>query len=386
MTGHIRKRGERSWAILLDLPRGPDGKRRRKWHTVHGTKKDAQRKRNELLHQLETGAYVEPARMTISEFLERWLKHARSKVGDKTFERYSEIVHKNLVPVLGALRLPQLQPIHIEEFYAEMLESGRKNGNGGLSPQTVVHFHRVLRSALQQGIKWKFIVINPADAVEPPKVEPKEMETLDASRTAWLFTAAEGSPLYTPIVLESTLGIRRGEVFALRWSDLNSSAGVATIRRSLQQTNEGLKFKSTKSGKGRPVSLLGFTVEVLKQHKKEQEKARALFGEDYQDNDLVCPLPDGRPWPPDSFSDQFCRFRDKCGLKIRYHNLRHSHATQLMEQGVHPKVVSERLGHSSVGITLDLYSHVIPGMQEDAAQRLDSVLRSAIKKGKDAVQ
>ena len=168
MTGHIRKRGERSWAILLDLPRGPDGKRRRKWHTVHGTKKDAQRKRNELLHQLETGAYVEPTKMTIKEFLERWLKHVRSKVGGKTFERYSEIVHKNLIPSLGALRLPQLQPIRIEEFYAEMLESGRKNGNGGLSPRTVVHFHRVLRAALQQGIKWKFIVINQADAVEPP--------------------------------------------------------------------------------------------------------------------------------------------------------------------------------------------------------------------------
>ena len=386
MTGHIRKRGERSWAILIDLPRGPDGKRRRKWHTVHGNKKDAQRKRNELLHQLETGAYVEPTKMTITEFLERWLKHVRSKVGGKTFERYSEIVHKNLIPSLGALRLPQLQPIHIEEFYAEMLESGRKNGNGGLSPRTVVHFHRVLRAALQQGIKWKFIVINQADAVEPPNVEPKEMNTLDASRTAWLFTAAEGTRLYVPIVLESTLGIRRGEVLALQWSDLNLSTSIATVRRSLQETNEGLKFKSTKSGKGRPVSLLEFTVETLNQHKKEQEKERASFGADYQDNDLVCPLPDGSPWPPDSFSDQFRRFRDKCGLKIRYHDLRHSHATQLMEQGIHPKIVSERLGHSSVGITLDLYSHVMPGMQEEAAQRLDAVLRGAIKKEKGGVQ
>ena len=385
MTGHIRRTGQRSWAVLVDLPRGPDGKRRRKWHTVHGNKKDAQRKRNELVHQLETGAYVEPARMTVTEFLERWLKHASSKVGEKTFERYHEIVHKNLIPALGALSLPRLQPLHIEDFYTEMLESGRKNGNGGLSPQTVTHFHRVLRSALNQAVMWRMLVRNPADAVEPPKVERREMHTLDASRTAWLFTAAEGSRLYTAIVLESTLGIRRGEVFALRWSDLSFNAGVATIRRSLQQTNAGLKFKTPKNGKARRVSLLKLTIDTLIQHKKEQAKERALFGKDYPDNDLVCALPDGRPWPPDSFSAEFRRFRDKCGLKIRYHDLRHSHATQLMEQGVHPKVVSERLGHSSVGITLDLYSHVSPNLQDEAAQKLDVALQKELDKRRKTV-
>ena len=378
MTGHIRKRGERSWAILLDLPRGPNGKRRRKWHTVHGNKKDAQRKRNELLHEIETGTYCEPAKMTVGKFLERWLKHASSKVGDKTFERYSEIVQKNLMPALGVINLPQLQPLHIEDFYSEMLESGRKNGNGGLSPQTVVHFHRVLRSALNQA--------ECSGAVEPPKVERKEMKTLDASRTAWLFMAAQGTRLYTPIVLESTLGIRRGEVFALRWSDLSLTASrVATIRRSLQETNAGLKFKTPKNGKARRVSLLKFTIDTLIQHREEQAKERALFGEDYQDNDLVCPLPDGSPWPPDSFSDQFRQFRDKCGLEIRYHDLRHSHATQLMEQGVHPKVVSERLGHSSVAITLDLYSHVSPNLQDEAAQKLDVALQKELAKQRKTV-
>ena len=358
------------------IPREPNGKRRRKWHSIKGSKKDAQRFRNKLLHEIETGAYVEPAKMTVKNYLERWLKHVCSKVGDKTFERYNQIVQKNLIPSLGALNLPQLQPLHIEEFYTEMLESGRKRGNGsGLSPRTVNQFHKLLRSALHQAVKWQLLVRNPADAVEPPKFEPKEMKTLDASRTAWLFMAAQGTRLYTPIVLESTLGIRRGEVFALRWADLSlTAAGVATIRRSLQETNVGLKFKTPKNGKARRVSLLKLTIDALIQHREEQAKERALFGEDYQDNDLVCPLPDGSPWPPDSFSDQFRRFRDKCGLKIRYHDLRHSHATQLMEQGVHPKVVSERLGHSSVGITMDLYSYVSPNLQDEAAQKLDVAL------------
>ena len=150
MTGHIRKRGERSWAILLDLPRGPDGKRRRKWHTVHGTKKDAQRKRNELLHQLQTGAYVEPARMTVNEYLAKWLSDfAATNVSGKTFERYSEIVRNHLEPTLGALPLPKLQPLHIQECYSGLLKSGRKDGKGGLSKRTVLHVQQVAAHGLR---------------------------------------------------------------------------------------------------------------------------------------------------------------------------------------------------------------------------------------------
>ena len=152
------------------------------------------------------------------------------------------------------------------------------------------------------------------------------------------------------------------------------------VRRSLGQTRAGVYFKSPKNKRGRPVVLPGFTIEVLNEHRAGQTRERALFGADYEENDLVCSMPDGSPWRPNSFSAEFRRFRDTCGLKIRYHDLRHSHATQLMMSGEHPKVVSERLGHSSVKITMDLYSHVLPGMQEKAAQRTDAALRAAMKR------
>ncbi len=385
MTGHIRKRGERSWAILLDLPRGPDLKRRRKWHTVHGTKKDAQRKRNELLHQLETGAYVEQTRMTLKEFLSRWLGSIESKVGAKTLERYQQLADHHIIPRLGTIPLPRLQPLALQEFYEDRLRNGRRKGAGGLSPQTVLHIHRILRASLAQAVRWQLLARNPADGVDPPKVEPKEMSTLDEPATAWLFTAAEGTRFYVPIVLEATLGIRRGEILGLKWTDLHLGAAMATICRSLQQTRAGLKEKMPKNGKGRPVSLPRLTVDVLRDHSKAQDELKMLLGKDYQNQDLVCPLPDGRPWPPDDFSSAFGRFRKKCGLKIRFHDLRHSHATQLLGQGVNPKVVSERLGHSSVQITLDRYSHVMPSIQEDAAQKIDTVLRQEIEKQRNIV-
>ena len=385
MTGHIRKRGERSWAILVDLPRGPDGKRRRKWHTVHGTKKDAQRKRNELLHEIESGAYVEPARMSVKDYLTKWLGSIESKVGAKTLERYQQLADHHIIPCLGTIPLSRLQPLAIQEFYEDRLRTGRRKGVGGLSPQTVLHIHRVLRAALAQAVRWQLLVRNPGDAVEPPRVERKEMQTLDEARTAWLFTAAQGTRFYVPIVLESTLGIRRGEVFGLKWADLHLEAAMATICRSLQQTRAGLREKMPKNGRGRPVSLPQLTVEVLRDHSKAQDELKALFGKDYQNKDLVCSLPDGRPWPPDDFSSAFGRFRKKCGLTIRYHDLRHTHATQLLGQGVNPKVVSERLGHSSVQITLDRYSHVMPNIQEEAAQKIDTILRREIEKQRNRV-
>ena len=385
MTGHIRKRGERSWAILLDLPRGPDGKRRRKWQTVHGNKKDAERKRNELLHQLDKGEYVEPARMTVKEFLARWLRSKEGKVGAKTIERYQQLADHHIIPCLGTIPLSKLPPLAIQEFYEDRLRYGRRKGAGGLSPQTVLHIHRVLRAALTQAVRRQLLARNPVDAVEPPRVAPKEMKTLDESATVWLFTAAEGTRFYLPIVLESTLGIRWGEIFGLKWADLHLGAAMATICRSLQQTRAGLKEKMPKNGKGRPVSLPQLTVDVLRGHRKAQDELKALLGKDYRDHDLVCPLPDGRPWPPDDFSSAFGRFRKKCGLKIRFHDLRHSHATQLLGQGVNPKVVSERLGHSSVQITLDRYSRVMPNIQEEAAEKIDTVLRREIEKQRSKV-
>jgi integrase len=381
MKGHIRQRGPQSWAIVLDLGRDAEGKRRQKWHTVRGSKKDAQRELARLLHEINTGAYVEPSRMTVSDFLDRWLDdYARASVSAKTFERYEEIVRLHLKPALGHHPLAKLQPLHIARYYTEALASGRIDGSGGLSARSVLHHHRVLRAALHQGVKWLLLPRNPADAVDPPRPQHREMRALDETATAKLLRAAAHSRLSLPVLLAVTTGLRRGEILALRWQDVDFQNGTFAVRQSLEQTRGGLSFKQPKTVKGRRVvALPSLTLDALKQHKVKQATTKLALGATYEDNDLVCAREDGTPWPPDAFSTAFVGLVRRAGIPaIRFHDLRHTHATQLLRQGVHPKVVSERLGHSTVGITLDVYSHVLPGMQAEAATRTDAALRAAL--------
>jgi integrase len=385
MKGHIRQRGKRSWAIVLDLGRDGNGRRRQKWHAVKGTKKDAQRELARLIHSINTGAYVEPSRITLGEFLERWLRdYATTNVSAKTSERYTEIVRIHLVPALGPYVLAKLQPLHIQEYYSEALQKGRKDGKGGLSAHTVLHHHRVLREALQHALKWQLLARNPADAVDPPRHNRHEMKCLDEASTARLLEAAEGTAFYLPILLAVTTGMRRGEILGVRWQDVDLDAATLSVRHSLEQTKLGVAFKQPKTQKGRRVvALPNMTVEALRRHRVEQVKYKLLLGPDYKDHDLICAKTDGSPWPPDSFTSSFSDFVRKTSVPVvRFHDLRHTHATQLLRQKIHPKVVSERLGHSTVGITLDIYSHVLPDMQEEAARSTDTILRIAIAKSR----
>ena len=210
------------------------------------------------------------------------------------------------------------------------------------------------------------------------------MQGVDEAGTARLLQAVEGMRLYMPVLLAVMTGMRRGEILALRWQDTDLEKGLVAVRRSLEQTRDGLRFKQPKTGKGmRSVALPGIAIQVLRRHRTEQAQERLKLGPAYEDNDLICPRPDGSPWPPDSLSTAFASLIRRSDLpRIRFHDLRHSHATQLLRHGIHPKVVSERLGHSKVGITLDTYSHVLPGMQEEAASKVDAALRTAIERNR----
>jgi integrase len=382
MTGHVRKRGKRSWAIIVELDHGPDGKRCQKWHSVKGTKKEAESRLTEILHSIETGVYVAPAKLTVEAYLEKWLETTKATIAGKTFERYREIAKRHLVPALGRLMLPRLTPLHIQAYYSHELSAGRLGPKiGGLSAQTVLHHHRVLREALQQAVRWQLLARNPADAVEPPKPQRREMNAINATQMAWLLSVVTGTRFHVPILLALTTGMRRGEFLGLRWSDINLNTGTAAVRRSVEQTNEGIRFKSPKGKRGRLISLPDITVEALGEYKQAQRAKLTELGISQGDDELVCALEDGSLWAPDTFTAQFARLAKRAGLKgIRLHDMRHSHATHLLQQGVHPKIVSERLGHSTVAITLDTYSHVLPGMQEDAAMKVDSTLREAIRK------
>ena len=381
MTGSIRPQGKGSWEIRLYLGRNEAGRKRYKSHTVKGTKRDAQRELAKLLNSVHEGNYVSPARLTVAEFVERWLTdYAKQKVAAKTFERYAELLRLHLVPQLGKHALSKLEPLHIQHAYSKLLENGRRDGKGGLSAQTVVHCHRVLRKALQHAVKWQLVVRNPAAAADAPRVERREMSTLDETGVAALFQAVRGTRLELPVVLAITTGLRRGELLALRWRDVDLEKGVLAVRQSIEQTKGRLAFKEPKTKRGRRVvALPNVAIEALRRHRTTQAKRRLQLGSAYEDRGLVLTRLDGRPMDPAETSKAFARVVAKANLPhLSLHGLRHTHATLLLRANVHPKVVSERLGHATIGITLDTYSHVLPDMQEAAAKKLDILLGSSL--------
>ncbi|MBO8136757.1 MAG: tyrosine-type recombinase/integrase [Desulfotomaculum sp.] len=375
--GHIRKRGKNSWQIIYDAPRGLDGKRKQKSMTIHGTKKDAERKLREILTQIDQNTYVDSGKLTVEEFLLRWLRdYAKVNLAQSTVDGYEIIIKKHLIPALGKYQLDKLQPLHIQEYYARALANGRADGKGGLSPRTVLHHHRLLHRAFETALKWQLVSRNVCDAVEPPKVDQYESNVYDEEHIGKLIDLLYGTRLYIPVIITLATGLRRAEILALRWKDFNAQKKTITINQTLLKTSAGLQFKPPKTKKSRrTITLPEPIVEELKKHKKDQKKIKLRLGEAYEDNDLICCQEDGTPWHPGTFSSAFHDILEKHNLPhIRFHDLRHTHASILLKQGVHPKIVSERLGHSQIGITLDTYSHIMPGLQEEVANKLGQQL------------
>jgi len=384
MKGHLVKRAEGSYSVVLDSGKDPNtGKRQQKWVTIQGRKADAERELARLLNEVHTGGFIEPAKLTVAEYLERWLKdYAEVNVSGKTFERYQSIVGQHLNPALGHLPLPKLRPLHIQAHYSQALRDGRKDGRpGGLTPQSVLHHHRILREALQQAVRWQLLARNPADAVEPPRPRPREVRAIDEAQTAWLLEVAEGTRLHLPIMLAVSAGLRRGEILGLRWADLDSQLGVLHIRRSVEQTRKAVCFKEPKSRQGwRTVALPALALEALQSHRQQQARHKALLGDDYQDGDLICCVEDGSLWKPSAFTSAYRDLLRRHKLPgLNFHALRHSHASQLLKAGADVHLVSRRLGHAKAGFTLSTYAHMLPGQDEEAARRVDVALRAAIE-------
>jgi integrase len=384
MKGHVRERSPGHWAIILDLPDPETGKRRRKWHSFAGTKREAQTECARLISDLSGGAYVEPARTTVQDFFERWLDHMKGQLTARSHERYTELACKNLIPLIGSVPLTKLRPTTISQAYAKALKNGRRDGKGGLSPLTVQYMHRILRHALQQAVRWQLLVRNQADAVKPPKAQRKQMKALDADGTAAVIEAARDTSLFVPILLGVLCGMRRGEITALRWRSIDLERGQLSIVASTEQTRDGIREKCPKSGHGRTIALPSLVVDELWRHRLRQAEALLKLGVRLGDDRHVVTRADGEPVQPRSLTHAFEIFLRKQGLpRVRLHDLRHSHATHMLTSGVHPKIAQERLGHSSVAITLDLYSHVLPGLQADAAARVDDVVRAAISRRRE---
>jgi integrase len=236
----------------------------------------------------------------------------------------------------------------------------------------------VLKQALAQAVRWQFLVRNPVDAVDPPKVERHRMATYDMPQTAALLDIVRGTRMFIPIMLAVLCGLRRGEIAALRWRSVDLVNAQLAVIESAEQMNGSVRLKETKSGRARTVALSATVVEELKNHRLRQAQNMLRLGVRLTDTGFVAALEDGSPMQPTFITHEWVRIVSSSTLpRIRFHDLRHAHATHMLSSGIHPKVASERLGHSKIGITLDLYSHVMPGMQEDAATKLDAALKAA---------
>jgi integrase len=379
MNGRVFRRSKSGpWIIRYDLPAGQNEKRQQKQESCPGlTKKQAEHKLRDTITAINNGTFVLPSKMTVGGYLNKWLEdYATNSVGPKTFERYAQFIHQHIIPALGDKYLDKLRPIDIQEYYSEALKTGRLDGKGGLSALTVLHIHRLLHKALVQAVKWQMLVRNPVDAAEPPRIERKEMKVISGDQITQLIATTEGTMFFIPVLLAVTTGMRRGEIMGLKWDDIDLNTGCLTLRRAVIQIGEKLMFKAPKTqGSRRTIVLPKAAIAGLKAHKEQQDAEKRLFGEGYQKNDLVCAMPDGQPIPPDDISNKFRWIVKRAGLPyMRFHDLRHTSATILIASGVPVKVVSERLGHCNTSITQDIYTHVLPNMQQQAADVMDALL------------
>ena len=384
MRGHIVKRYKNSYTIVLNLGVDPTNrKRKQQWFSVKGTKKDAEKRLAELLHQVDTGTFIKPDKITFGEYLNRWLEdYVRPNLSPRTVEGYESIVRCHIIPTLGKILMTQLKPEHLQRYQSEKLSNGRWDGKGGLEPRTVSHHHTTLHRALKIAVKWGLLTQNPADAIEPLRCQRNEVQTMDEDGVDTFLEAAKMTRYYPLFYLALYTGMRRSELLALRWSDVDLLYCQLSVNRSLHRLRDGsIVFNPPKTLRARrSIALTPSTVLVLKEHREKQEAVCLMMGSILNENDLAFSEPDGRPWLPDTVSHAWMKLARRLGMgHISLHDARHTHASLMLKEGIHPKIVQERLGHASIQTTLDIYSHVAPGLQEAAAVRFDEIFTRKTK-------
>ncbi len=384
MRGHIRERPvkrhsattPRSWRLFVELPRdAATGKRRQKTRTVRGSRKDAERALRKLIREIERGLHSHSDRITVADLLERWLRdYAQPNVSPKTYVRYEQIVRNDLTPALGSKSLEKLAPGDIQAYYSGRLAEGK------LSARTIHHHHRVLKQALKWAVGLELAYRNPADPVRPPRPERSEVQTLNALEARRLAHAAEGSTYEGPILMALFTGMRQADVIGLRWRDVDLEGERLSVVQTLQRVRGEIIIKEPKSRAGRrAIALSPTVVAALRRERARQEERELSAGTAWaNDRDLVFTSVAGTPLDDSALRRGFKKLLAEAHLpSITFHDLRHTHATLLLLKGIHPKIVSERLGHANIQITLDTYSHVLPNMQEGAAAAFDAILAEA---------
>lgn len=364
MAGQIIARGTRTYLVRVYLGRDGNGKRSYLNQTVRGSKKDAQTVLNKLLRDKDMGALIEPAKMVLDEYLDHWLETSvKPRVREGTHQEYAATLRRNVRPLLGAKKLGSIKPVDIQGLYTEMQKRGLKD--------SVRYTHTILKDALKQAVKWQMLSQNPADFVDLPKISKSKVQALTQEESQRFLKVAKPTKWHCFFSLLLSTGLRPSEALGLYWTDLDLAKGTLTVRRGLRRLKGKWVLEEPKTPNARrtlpiPASL----VTLLSAHMETQR-------EQGFDGPLVFTSPTGAPKHEDGIvKDYFKPLLKKAGLPstVRLYDLRHTHATLLLLAGVHPKVVSERLGHSNITITLNTYSHVLPNMQQAATDKLEAML------------
>lgn len=373
--GSVFQRADGVWVASVDLGLGPDKKRRRR--VVYGkTKTEATKKLKQLIAEISQGIDVDPKRITVQEYLQRWLGHIEPNLKRRGFRSYEAIVRLHLVPTIGHVQLAKLAPLQIQQLYADKLSAG-------LSKTTVHHIHACLRAALNQAVKWQLLQRNPTIATEPPPMTTADPEFLSFEQAQQLMAALDGDDYAPPILLALTTGLRMGEIQGMRWTDIDWDRRTIVIQQTAWYAAGGPVFEERpKSHKMRRVSFPSPMTAILREHRRRQVEQRMAAGPLWHDHGLVFTSRDGRPIRHDTTINRLRAALARAGLPpIRFHDLRHSTASMLIALGTPLKEVSEILGHSTITITANLYGHMLPGAEQRAADRMEAALFPSSKDG-----
>ena len=401
--GTIINRGTKeqpNYSVVIEGTRDPvTGKRRQHWHPGYKLKKEAEQAKTRLLQEIDTGRYVEQSKLNIRVFMDEWLLAIEGTVRHSTWQNYKANVELHVIPDIGGIKVQRLTPANLNALYKKLQAEGKKEpgrkkavkkddqpGNGdeknekkGLSAKTVRNIHVIIHKALDYAVAHNLVQKNVASLATPPKPArfgENEMKTWEAGELKQFLAAIESNRYYPAYLLAATTGMRRGEVLGLRWEDVDLDRGELSIRQALTSVSYKLQFSQPKTPRSRRcIPLDKWTVAVLKTQKARQAAERLAKGSEYITTGLVFSKEDGSTVHPDQFSHLFNALVKKTQLpRIRLHDVRHTYATLALQHGVHVKVVSERLGHSSVAFTLDVYAHVIPAMKQEAADAVAALV------------
>lgn len=363
--GTIYKRQDGRWVASVTLPSG----QRKSYYGK--TRQEVAQKLLGGMKAVQDGVPIPSEKLKVGRYLQEWLQTTQASIRPSTWRRYEQLLRVHALPALGSLLLARLEPRHLQQLYTHCLTQGS-------APASVRQLHAVLRRALGQAVKWGTLPRNVATLVTPPRVKRHDITPLSADQVKALLAAAKGHRFEALYVLAITTGMRLGELLALQWHDADFEAGMLQIRHTLVKTPTGWQLAEPKTSRSRRrIALAPSAVEALRHHRSHQAAERLRLGQAWHDQNLVFANEIGKPMDAGNLLHRsLWPLLEKAGIpRLRFHDLRHTAATLLLGQGVHVKIVSEMLGHSTVGLTLDVYSHVLPDMQQQAVAAMEKALQ-----------